>query len=285
MTAEPMPASQEFVTPDGVSLQIVHYRAAAPIAGIVLFPTALGDACSGLYEQPRRALVERGCSCILYNARGHGKSGGLWSLESCVTDLLAWLDSSAPAYGTAVPLIGVGHSMGATSLLSLAGTRQVFSRVILVAPTLDTREALTYMYDAKTFPEFVDYVRAPAGDNALVEMLFADRRWLDPEYWRNERLRDRLDFPTHGAGKTYFLSLGRFLENVLFPGHNVDQELASVGDRTHVFLPREDHWTSIERTERVTKSLQIPCTKIEAARDHMFSGGWPVVWSRILAEL
>jgi pimeloyl-ACP methyl ester carboxylesterase len=285
MTAEDFLVSSEFVTRDGVPLQVAHYRAAEPRAALVLFPTAMGNACSGAYELPRLALLERGCSCVLYNPRGHGKSRGLWSVGSCAADFLDWLGTNAPAYGDAVPLVGVGHSMGATSLLTLAGVRQVFARFLLVAPTLDTRAALQYMYDAKTFPEFIDYLSDPGGDNAVVEAIFSDGRWLDPQYWRDQRLGDRLDFRTNGTGKIVFESLGRFLENVLFPGHNVVPQLAAVADRARIFLPGEDHWVSAERTAEIARDLGIPCTTVPHARDHMFSGGWPVVWAHLLDDL
>jgi pimeloyl-ACP methyl ester carboxylesterase len=127
---EPLPAgSSTAVTDDGVRLH-VETEAGDRALTVVLshgFTARLGE-----FDLQRDALRREGVRMVLYDQRGHGRSG--WGRAASATidqlgrDLAAVLEQAVPPG----PVVLLGHSMGGMTVMSLARQRpELFgSRVV-----------------------------------------------------------------------------------------------------------------------------------------------------------
>jgi len=274
-----------FITSDGLQLDVSVFRADCA-RGVVLFlPCMLGDVRAGMYCVPIDELARRNYSLVMFNPRGHGRSPGVFSPEGCASDLLEFIGSYFAAVSGPERVYAVGHSGGATWLLSAAARQACFEKLFLVAPVLDTREAMFYMYERGTSGSFADLMRNPDGTNEALDAVMSDTRWLDLEYWTAQHLKSMLNYATKGYRGIFFESVGQFLENIFFPGCNVKRQLADFRDKVRLFVSAEDDWVPVNRTIQQAHEQSIKLTIVPGAKDHMLFGCWESIWTAVMGEL
>jgi pimeloyl-ACP methyl ester carboxylesterase len=132
-----MSAVQRVVADDGVAIHVEREPAAAH-AGPA-HPTVV--LCHGYtldrrcWTFQRRALSEAGYPVVVWDQRGHGRSGHAepshYTIEQLGRDVAAVVEQAVP-HG---PVVLVGHSMGGMAIMAMAGqgSSQVLDRVVAVA--------------------------------------------------------------------------------------------------------------------------------------------------------
>lgn len=142
-----------------------------------------------LWHYQWRALSDR-YRCVLYDQRGHGRSGTSpkddYSVEALAGDLRAILDATSPEG----PAVLVGHSMGGMSIVSLADRHpEEFGGRVAGVVLVDTTAS--------------DIVREVAGELGVrVERLIRPaRRWFLSDLKRVDRIRRRVQ--TTGSDFAY----------------------------------------------------------------------------------
>ncbi len=187
-----MPTSH-YVKVNNLYLRYLDYGNA--LAPTVVFYHATGFT-SELWEPIIRDL-QGAFHCVALDQRGHGgsdKHAPEYSWPATVDDFQRFLE--AVRWG---PVVGIGHSSGATSVAVTAARRpRLVERAVLIEPTIRSRDAAPY---------------STAGANPLVERTRNRRsRWPDraamvealgqrPPYnsWTPEMLRL---FAAHGTAQT-----------------------------------------------------------------------------------
>ncbi|MDM0111760.1 alpha/beta hydrolase [Variovorax sp. J22R133] len=138
-----MSAQIKIATPDGETLAVREWRAAANPRAVVVIAHGLGEH-AGRYEHVARRLNAWGFAVRAYDHFGHGEStgarGGLPNGTRLVDDLARVLDDTRRAF-PGVPLVLMGHSMGGLVVASLVAraVRPVDALVLsspALAPTL-----------------------------------------------------------------------------------------------------------------------------------------------------
>ncbi len=238
---------------------------------IVVWP-CMGGAVQ-MYKMPVKRFMESGAACILYNPCGHGKSAGEMDIPKAISDLKIILDRIIPAE---LPLLLVGHSAGANAVLQFGTRCRTSCSYLLVAPVLDSRESLYFMYRKKTIREFVDILCTLAEDDSLVRTVLADDQWLEEDKWRKEGYREILN------GVRSRVRIGTFLERLFIPGHNAYVELAENSSRCLILTAREDSWYPAETIRRLAAAHNILMKNIDEAQNHFFAGGWECVWDEAM---
>ncbi len=103
-----------------------------------------------------RWLAEQGFHSVLYNARGHGSSEGLFSVERCLNDL----DYISGTILKDRPLYSIGHSLGGYLLLwNAAEHPERYQRVAVINPALSLRDKVPEY--AQSFVRFLEYIGNP----------------------------------------------------------------------------------------------------------------------------
>ena len=246
-----------------------------PRACVVVWP-CMGGAVQ-MYRMPVERFTAAGCACVLYNPRGHGRSAGAMEIPESLADLEEILVSCIPAD---IPLIIVGHSAGANAVLQFGATFRLPQFNILVAPVLDSRESLFFMYRKNKIREFIDILCAYiTGNDAVVRAVLSNEQWLSPDKWHQMGYRDLLD---HVPART---PIGSFLENLFIPGHNAFQELAASGRRCLIMMAKEDSWYPVETIQRLAIDHNLQLQRVEEASNHFFAGGWDRVWDTTMQML
>jgi pimeloyl-ACP methyl ester carboxylesterase len=110
----------EILADDGV---VLHAEVSGPVDAPVTIVFCHGYCLSqDVWHYQRLALAE--CRLVLYDQRGHGRSGygdsDRASIDQLGTDLAAVLAVTAPGDG---PVVLVGHSMGGMTIMALADQR------------------------------------------------------------------------------------------------------------------------------------------------------------------
>ena len=229
-----------------------------------------------MYRFPSEDFNARGYSVVLFNPRGHGDSGGQMSIQNAVKDLDYFLAHKGLA-GT--QLVGIGHSAGANALLQYTSFNANLTRFFLVAPVLDSRMSLEYLYEYGNIGEFNSILAMRAGTSDVIHEHLGDKRWMDRAYWEKNKLRQYMD---EKSGK---ILIGTFLENLFIPGHNAYSFLKEKAAVTDVILAAEDHWYPLEETRRLAREYGFTLTEISQARDHFFTRAWTHVWAFILEKI
>jgi pimeloyl-ACP methyl ester carboxylesterase len=271
-------------TNDGTQLEVVVHDADRPRGVLVFIPSSLGDASSTAYRTPLKELLSAHFSVVLFNPRGHGGSEGVLSPRQAAQDLVDWLREQSPG-ASRLPVVGVGHSGGALCLLRTAIQHPVIKKLFLVAPILNTRESILYMYRTGNAEPFRQLMRNPEGDNKVLDQVLANPRWLNEEYWKENGLRQRLDYRAKGFKGITLESIGQLLENVFIPGHDVVSPLRHCGGMTEILLPMKDEWYPSAKTRRIAADIGIPVRTIEEASDHGLTNAWGAVWSHVMRAL
>jgi len=135
------------------------------------------------------------------------------------------------------------------------------------------------MYERDTIHEFTSIIAQLSIDPVPVRAVLKDEKWLDPDYWKTEKLGRRLD---DASGK--FL-VGTFMENLFLPTHNAYDELARHGKITTVILSTDDNWYPRKRIDMLCEANGIRRHLIPAAKDHFFTNAWKDVWDFLIQEL
>jgi len=126
-----------FLTKDDIRLEVLGAVPGNSLACMVVWP-CMGGAVQ-MYRVPVENFTDRGIACILYNPRGHGRSGGEMEIRSALSDLEEIIQTHIPSK---TPLVIVGHSAGANACLQFAASYYPPEKFVLIAPVLDSRESL-----------------------------------------------------------------------------------------------------------------------------------------------
>ena len=262
-----------FKTPDNVNIELIVEKAEKPEGIFVVWPCTMGDV--RMYRMPTETFAEKGYTCILFNPRGHGGSGGQFCIHDAINDLelfISWFNKEK------VPLISVGHSGGCGGLLNV-GTRLSTSHYFLVAPVLDSRKSLFHMYKNKSINEFNMMLAASALDQGFVLSTLETDAWLMPENWQTNNLREKLD-AVSGDFK-----IGRFLDKLFIDGISGYKDLEIQSDISELLLPVADNWYPLSSTREFAGKHHIPINDTLGAHDHYFTRAWKNVWQYVLATI
>lgn len=263
--------SKIFPLDNGLELDVRVDIPEKPRFCVVVWP-CMGGAAQ-MYKMPVERFVKSGSACILYNPRGHGKSAGEMEIPNALADLKIILDRFIPPE---IPLLLVGHSAGANAVLQFGARFRAPRSYLLVAPVLDSRESLFFMYRKHTIREFIDILCALADDDSVVRAVLADEQWLVEDRWRKEGYREILD------GVWSRARIGTFLERLFIPGHNAFAELAENSNRCLILTAKEDSWYPAETISRLAAAHNIRMKNIAEAQNHFFAGGWDRVWDEAM---
>lgn len=262
---------QKFLTGDGVRLEILGAVPENAGACLIVWP-CMGGAVQ-MYRVPVETFTSRGCACILYNPRGHGRSEGEMEIQAMSRDLDEIIRMYVPSKA---PLVIVAHSAGANACLQFAARYRPPEQFILIAPVLDSRESLFSMYQRKTIAEFIDIVCTYAHNDSVVRRVLADEQWLNAGVWKSRGYRQMLDdVPAR-------IHLGTFLENLFLPGHNAFAELERFAGRTRIFMTDNDTWYPGATVRGLADKYGIPIETMAEAQNHFFMGAWERVWTEVL---
>ncbi|HOO34526.1 MAG TPA: alpha/beta fold hydrolase [Smithella sp.] len=262
---------RKFMTKDGVRLDISGAVPENARTCLIVWP-CMGGAVQ-MYRVPVEKFTDQGCACILYNPRGHGRSEGELEIQTALNDLDEILQENVPS---AIPLVIVGHSAGANASLQFGVRCLPPKQFVLIAPVLDSRESLFYMYQRKTIDEFVSILCAYVQDDTLVRKVLVDDKWLDADLWKARHYTHLLDH-VHAR-----MRIGTFLERLFIPGHNAFAQLERFSAQTRIFMAGEDTWYPAATTRRLADKYGIPVETLPEAQNHFFTGAWDSMWTKIL---
>ncbi len=262
-----------FKTPDNVTIELIVEKVENPEGIFVVWPCTMGDV--RMYRMPTEIFAEKGYTCILYNPRGHGGSGGQFSIHDAINDLELFINGFN---NEKLPLISVGHSGGCGGLLNI-GTRLSTRHFFLVAPVLDSRKSLFHMYKNKSIDEFNLMLAASASDQALVLSTLEADSWLEPENWQANNYREKLD-AVSGDFK-----IGRFLDKLFIEGISGYKDLEAQSKISELLLPSVDNWYPLNSTREFAAMHHIPINDTFDAHDHYFTRAWKNVWQYVLATI
>lgn len=268
------PYQRHFQSSDGTDLEIVTYMPASPRAHFILWPCGGGNARA--YRVPRAELLEKSVALTLFNPRSHGSSQGMFSFERSYTDLFEFIEKEA----SQLPVIAVGHSMGAAGMLRAATDSDLFKEVYMAAPICDSRASLFHMYRQGTISEFTDLFLTGGPEDDNLREILADTRWLAADYWH--KVRQRLDYRVDTI--IHLPSMAEFLENLFIPGHVVWPLLKEQADKktVRIYLPGHDNWFDHSLTRQEAQKAGVRVVGVPEATDHFMQGGWRSVFNSIL---
>jgi pimeloyl-ACP methyl ester carboxylesterase len=238
-----------------------------PASALAVWP-CMGGAVQ-MYRLPVDRFNSIGCACIQYNPRGHGRSDGEMAIEESFTDLDDILSENIPS---GIPLIMVCHSAGANAALQFGKLYRAPRAYLMVAPVLDSRESLFYMYQRNTIREFIDILSSFSEDDSVIRKVLSDDKWLSADIWKKNNYRDILN-RIHSR-----MQIGTFLENLFIPGHNAFRELAYFKDCSSILIARDDTWYPADTIRKLANENNIDVCTVEEAENHFFAGGWDRVW-------
>lgn len=263
-----------FETKDHTKLDIIINPAKTEKKCIVVWPCVGGN--TRLCMIPIKSFNDMGYSVIQYNPRGHGNSGGQMSMVAGLNDFYYFLHKQKLL---SVPIIGVGHSAGASALLQLNHEILNIEKLFLIEPSLDFRESIRYKYQILSQDEFIKGVlKFTKNPNALSKILSNDQ-WFDLDYWYQNDLRDKIN----DLCNTF--KLGDLLEESYIPGYNTIPQYIFYKDIIHTYLATQDTWYPIEHIQNISRQNNISCSTIEKAKDHYFYFAWNYIWDSILEKL
>lgn len=262
-----------FKTDDSIKIELIIEKAENPKNLILVWPCTMGDV--RMYKTPAGAFAEKGFTSILYNPRGHGNSGGQFDIHDAINDLETFIVGFNKEN---LPLISVGHSGGCGGLLNM-GARLVTKKYFLAAPVLDSRKSLFHMYGNGAIDEFNMMVALSSPKQEFVFSILENDRWLEPENWRAENLRERLDAV---SGE---FRIGRFLERLFIEGINGYGDLEAQSSIAELLLPSVDKWYPLDSTRQFAEKYTIPIIDDLNAHDHYFTKAWKNVWNYILTAV
>ncbi len=251
----------QYNTNDNVDIELIIEKCEETKGIIVVWPCTMGDV--RMYRMPQELFASKGYSSILFNPRGHGNSGGQVDIRECINDLESFIFE----FNTEnLPLISVGHSGGCGGLLSI-GMRLKTLKYFLIAPVLDSRKSLFYMYKNSSIIEFNMMIATQSKDQNFVLSTLETDWWLDPETWHKNDLRQKLD-DVSGMSK-----IGHFLEKLFIEGINGYKDLEAQKSSAEILLPSKDNWYPLDSTRDFAQKHNISITD-GLGNDHYFTKAW-----------
>ena len=153
----PQLTASEFITADGLRLPVRRWTPAGSLRAVVVALHGFNDYSNAFSAQPGVPgtgpyLAARGFAVIAYDQRGFGESPGTgrWpgrdALVTDFNDVVASLKAEHPA----VPVFGLGQSMGGAVLMAAMAGRDPppLAGLVLVAPAVWARSTMPRTYRA-----------------------------------------------------------------------------------------------------------------------------------------
>lgn len=269
-----------YQTQDGKKLQILGNFSEKSKAILVFWPCVKSPATAPFYQIPADQIFSRSYGLVLYNPRGHSESEGIYHINRAAEDLIAYSQQFPDK-----PIIGIGHSAGASGLLRAASLGLKFKEIHCIAPIMDSRESLFYMYENNTINEFISLFMKPGNENTALKEMLASKDWLEEEYWTELELKSEFNFAHEGLNQIKFESVGKFLENIFHPGDQVYDDLKKNKKVSQIYLPASDNWFPIKKTQEAAKKSKVPLNIFKEATNHFFIEAWPLFWHKFMKNL
>ncbi len=263
-----------FYTRDNIQLDVIIGKAKHEKKCLVVWPCVGGN--TRLYMIPVQKFMDMGYSVIQYNPRGHGNSGGQMSLRAGLDDFYYFLHKNE---FLSTPIIGVGHSVGASALLQLNHEILKIEKLFLIEPSLDFRESILFKYKTGSQDEFIKGVSKYTNDPNEISRILNNDQWLDMDYWHQKELRKKINELCENS------KMGNLLEESYIPGVNSKPQYIFYKDIIHTFLATQDTWYPIEQIKNISQQNNISHSTIEKAKDHYFYFAWNHVWNSILEKV
>jgi alpha-beta hydrolase superfamily lysophospholipase len=144
----PMIGTENFITPDGLSLSLRHWDAPKPRA-IVVALHGMSDY-SNAFDMPATWWAEQGITTYAYDQRSFGRSAnpGIWPGGDALRDDLADCIEALRARHPGLPLFVLGESMGGAVVLTAMADHKLpdVDGVILVATAVWSRADMPFYY-------------------------------------------------------------------------------------------------------------------------------------------
>ncbi|MBE7413002.1 MAG: alpha/beta hydrolase [Leptospiraceae bacterium] len=243
---------------------------------IVLLPCMGGNIMT--YRYPVKNWNRSGYGVLYFNPPGHGKSDGVFHFEKTCELLKIELDKILNTYGKDIPITGIGHSGGGSTLMKFFYENSDYNlkKLILLSPILDTVRSLRELYIRNNIQEFTNSLRLT--DSRILSILSNDK-WLNPDYWEENDLKNLInDYSNeiiNGA------ELGTFLENIFIPTKEVHSCIGRLKGQIVFIYPTKDIWYPIEEGVNYSNNFQFPYYTISSAKDHFFKNAWKFVSEKI----
>ncbi len=264
-----------YVSKESLKLDIDYKEAVNPIGIFLVWPCTLGDY--RMYKTPVDKFIEKNYSVVLFNPRAHGSSEGQPDYHRSFEDLREYLAVINPGN---LPVTGIGHSGGAGALLKLGTVYPAAKRFFLVAPVLDSRRSLFYMYSRNTFHEFSTPLVSMAKEKQQVLDIINDKTWLDPAVFMEKKIEETLN-ALSGPFK-----IGTFLDRLFISGNiNAENDLVANRENCSMILPENDNWYPQDVLRQLAAVNDIPVISSFGAPDHFFTKAWKNVWDYVLDVL
>jgi len=263
-----------FKTKDNTKLDIIVNTSNFEKKCILVWPWIGGN--TRLFMMPVKKFNDMGYSVIQYNPRTHGSSGGQMSMGVAIKDLYYFLQQYKLL---SIPLIGVGHSAGASALLQLNYEILNIEKLFLIEPGLDFRESINYMYKIGSQNEFINNISRFSNNPEELSGLLSDSQWFKLDYWYQNDLKIKINtICPH-------FKVGDFLEDFYIPGYNTKADYIFHKDIIHTYISTQDTWYPIERLHDISRQNNISHSTIKKAKDHYFYFAWDHIWDSILKKL
>jgi alpha-beta hydrolase superfamily lysophospholipase len=271
-----------FKTKDGINLEVGFYPSQIDsVRGIIFFiPCMRGNFRK--YRFRYAEIASRGFHLLCLNPRGHGNSEGIFNFNSATEDIFELVTFYRNLFPN-LPVIGLGHSGGGSALVRTMHQFQLFTKLYLAAPILDTNESLLWMYKNENISEFISLVGDSKRENGMIAKLLSTNQWLESDYWHNGSWKSLLNEEYKNSPHPQN-EIGTFLENLFIPGMQIKNVLANFSNEIQIFLPVEDKWFPIATTLRTAEEFQIPVLEISEAKDHFFRNGWDSIWKYVMND-
>lgn len=263
-----------FTTSDGTQLDIKSDLVPHSRAALVVWPCMTG--ITAMYRTPVKDFNSAGISTVQFNPRGHGRSGGQFDVEQCISDLHEYMDSHKLHDK---PVWMLGHSAGASMVLRYGTAHRSAQRYILVSPVLDSKGSYRYLYDTGRESEANFLISAFTSEKEYMLSILQNSCWMNRDEWERNSYREKFD------GISGNVLIGSLMQKLFIEGYNTFRDLELLAEQTTIILPEQDNWYPMDLTNSLAKKSGISIETISEAKDHYFTGAWKHVWRRVLDEM
>ena len=263
-----------FEAEDNTKLDIIVDKSKIGEKLILVWPCVGGN--TRLCMIPVKDLNAMGYSVIQYNPRAHGNSGGQMSLRVGIKDLYYFLHKHNLL---SAPIIGVGHSAGASALLQLNYELLNIKKLFLIEPSLDFRKSIKFKYEIGSQDEFIQGTLNFTKNPDELSKILCNDQWLNLDCWHQNDLRNKINNLCNN------FKLGDLLEESYIPGYNTVPQYIYHKNIIHTYLPTQDTWYPMKHIQDISQQNKISHSTIEKAKDHYFYFAWGHLWDSILEKL
>ncbi|MCB1172913.1 MAG: alpha/beta fold hydrolase [Leptospiraceae bacterium] len=259
---------------------------------VVMLPCGGGNIRGWRYA--RNKLAAARCAVLQMNPRSHGQSEGQYHFKRVAEDLAELIQYLA-IEAKSVQI--VAHSMSAIVALQYACLDSRVWALELIAPILNPRNCLQYMYARDTIDEFLELLlpadsrpgqptgTTPARHQVDSRQALSASCWMDRDVWL-QGWRQQLHIAVANQ-QIKLPSIADFLEHLFIDDQDHFQMLSewgATGKAVHIWLPAEDHWVDLHRLRSACQDTSITVTTIPEARSHFFEAGWNSFWQMLHLE-